>query len=324
LLPWTLHTARADKRSAAARTQRVETALKRDQGEPLPASIPPFARRSRLADDPQSREDDIDLTQEEREAVDERELTSARVLHEVIRRGGDEELDRPALSLMWSGLAGGIAICASVLGQALIESRLPDAPWRPLVASFGYTLGFLIVILGRLQLFTESTLSAVIPVVTHLSLSNFGRLARLWGLVLAFNLLGTLLIAGATEASLIGSPEQRDAMLAVSRKLLEHDWLATVKLGIPAGFLIAAVPWILPAARGQIFWIVLALTYFIGLGGFAHAVAGSCEAWLLAAAGETSFTHAAFGLILPALIGNIIGGTGLFALLAHAQVRQEL
>jgi formate/nitrite transporter FocA (FNT family) len=277
-----------------------------------------------LADDLEARKDDIDLTGDEREAVDENRPTTPRVLHETVRRAGDEELDRPALSLLWSGLAGGIAISASLLGQALIESRLPDTPWRPLVASFGYTLGFLIVILGRLQLFTESTLSAVLPVATHPSLANFGRLLRLWGLVLTFNLLGTFLIAGATEASLMGSPEQRSAMLEVSRKLLDHDWLATLKLGIPAGFLIAAVPWILPAAPRQGFWVVLVLTYFIALGGFAHVVAGSGEAWLLAAAGETTWTHAAFGLILPALIGNIIGGTGLFALLAHAQVRQEL
>jgi formate/nitrite transporter FocA (FNT family) len=164
----------------------------------------------------------------------------------------------------------------------------------------------------------------VIPVATHPSLHNFGRLLRLWALVLGFNLIGTLVIAGATGLSLIGSPEQRDAMLAVSRKLLEHDWLATLKLAIPAGFLIAAVPWILPAAKGQAFWIVLTLTYSIALGGFAHVVAGSGEAWLLAVCGETTFGHAAFGLILPALIGNVIGGTGLFALLAHAQVRQEL
>jgi formate/nitrite transporter FocA (FNT family) len=277
-----------------------------------------------LADDLESRKDDIDLTGEEREAVAKRQPTSARVLHEVIRRHGDEELERPAMSLLWSGLAAGVAISASLLGQALIESRLPETPWRPLVASFGYALGFLIVILGRLQLFTESTLSAVIPVATHPSFANFRRLLRLWGLVLACNLIGTLLIALATEASMIGSPEQHSAMLVVSRKLLEHDWLATLKLGIPAGFLIAAVPWILPAAQGQSFWVVLILTYCIGLGGFSHVVAGSGEAWLLAAAGETSFAHAAFGLILPALVGNIIGGTGLFALLAHAQVRQEL
>jgi formate/nitrite transporter FocA (FNT family) len=284
----------------------------------------PCDKEKPLADDPESRKQDIDLSQEEKSVVVERQPTSARILHEVIRRSGDEELDRPALSLLWSGLAGGVAISASLMAQALIESRLPDAPWRPLVASFGYTLGFLIVILGRLQLFTESTLSAVIPVATHPSLGNLGRMLRLWGLVLAFNLIGTLFIAWATELSLIGSPEQRGAMLEVSRKLLEHDWLATVKLGIPAGFLIAAVPWVLPAAPGQAFWIVFILTYCIALGGFAHVVAGSAEAWLLAAAGEISFARAAFDLILPALIGNIVGGTGLFALLAHAQVRQEL
>ncbi|MDE2403218.1 MAG: formate/nitrite transporter family protein [Sphingomonadales bacterium] len=272
----------------------------------------------------QSRKQDIDLSKEEQAAAAERQPANARVLHEAVRRSGDEELDRPAWSLVWSGLAGGIAISASLLGQALLESRLPDTSWRPLVASLGYTLGFLIVIHGRLQLFTESTLTAVLPVATHPSLRHLGRLARLWTLVLAFNLLGTLLIAAATHLALIGSAEQHQAMLAVSRKLLEHDWLATLKLGIPAGFLIAAVPWVLPTARGQSFWIVLTLTYFIGLGGFAHVVAGSCEAWLLALGGETTMAHAAFGLILPALIGNVIGGTGLFALLAHAQVHNEL
>ena len=79
-----------------------------------------------------------------------------------------------------------------------------------------------------------------------------------------------------------------------------------------------------PSARGQEFWIVLIFTYFIALGHFAHVVAGSGEAWLLAVAGETSFAHALFGIILPTLVGNIVGGTGLFALLAHAQVRAEI
>jgi formate/nitrite transporter FocA (FNT family) len=277
-----------------------------------------------LKDDLQAREDDIDLTAEEEEEADDSQPTSPKTLHEIVRRSGDEELERPALSLLWSGLAAGVAIGASILGQALMESMLPDTPWRPLVASFGYTLGFMVVILGRLQLFTESTLSAVIPVATHPSLTNIGRLLRLWGLVLAFNLIGTLFFAWATDLSLFGAPEQREAMLDLSRKLLEHDWLEILKLGIPAGFLIAAIPWLIPAAQGQTFWIILVFTYAVALGGFTHVVAGSGEAWLLALAGETSFAHAAFGLILPTLIGNVIGGTGLFALLAHAQVRQEL
>ncbi|RDE05735.1 formate/nitrite transporter family protein [Sphingomonas aracearum] len=271
-----------------------------------------------------AREEDIDLSEDQKGEVDEREAASPIVVHEVIRRAGDEELGRPAGSLLASGLVGGAAISVSILGQGTIEHLLPKAGWAPLVASFGYCLGFLIVILGRLQLFTESTLSAVIPVATHFSPGNLGRLLRLWGLVLGANLAGTLLVAALVDNVLIGSAEGREAMLAVSRKLLEHGWTDTLKLGIPAGFLVAAIPWSLPAAQGQQFWVVVALTYLIALGGFTHVVAGSGEAWLLALSGEASWGRATGGMILPALIGNVIGGTGMFALLAHIQVRQEL
>ena len=278
----------------------------------------------KVADELEERERDIDLTREERRAVARRQSVNARVIHEVIRRHGDEEMERPTLSLFWSGIAGGVAISASVIGEASLEELLPDTSWRPAVASLGYTLGFLIVILGRLQLFTESTLSAVIPVATHPSLGNVGRLLRFWVIVLGANLIGTLFIALLNDHLIVTSADHRAAMLEVSRRLLDRDWLETMKMGIPAGFLIAAVPWALPSARGQEFWVVLILTYFIAAGGYAHVVAGSCEAWMLASAGETTFAHALGGIILPALIGNVIGGTGLFALLAHAQVRQEL
>ncbi len=77
--------------------------------------------------------------------------------------------------------------------QSLLEDRLPDTSWRPIVASFGYTIGFLIVILGRMQLFTESTLSATIPVATKPTRLNLLRLARLWSIVFGANMLGTFL-----------------------------------------------------------------------------------------------------------------------------------
>jgi formate-nitrite transporter family protein len=281
-------------------------------------------QRDAMPDELEERERDIALSDEEREAVAKRQSANARVIHEVIRRHGDEEMERPAISLIWSGLAGGVAISASVIGQSLLEEMLPKAPWSPLVTSLGYTLGFLIVILGRLQLFTESTLSAVIPVATHPSLRNMARLLRFWAIVLGANLVGTLFIAFLNGHEIITSARHHAAMLEVSRHLLDRTWLETLKMGIPAGFLIAAVPWALPSARGQEFWIVLVFTYFIALGGFAHVVAGSGEAWLLAIDGDISFARALGGIIAPALIGNIIGGTGLFSLLAHAQVRQEL
>lgn len=269
-------------------------------------------------------EHNVNLSVEEGRQVRKRASIDSYVVHEVIRRQGDDELARPALSLFWSGLAAGVAISASVLGQSLLETALPDTPWRPILSSFGYTVGFLIVILGRMQLFTESTLSATIPVATKPTLSNLLRLTRLWSIVLGANLLGTFLISVLLNANLIGYSEQVDGMIELSRHLLDHNSMETFMGGIPAGFLLAAVAWSLPVGRGQEFWVILFFTYFIALGGFAHVVAGSVEAWLLLLSGEVGLEFAIFGFILPALVGNIVGGTLIFALLAHAQVSTEI
>ncbi len=264
------------------------------------------------------------LTPEETEAVAERRSGSAKVVHEVIRLQGDEELDRPALSLLCSGFAAGVAICASLLAEAFLHQHLPDATWTPLITSLGYTVGFVIVILGNLQLFTENTITVVLPVAVKPSLPNFARLGRLWGLAIVANLSGTLLVAVILAHAPIVSPAQLDAAVAVSAKLLDNDALTTLVRGIPAGFLVASIAWILPNARGSEFWVVVMVTYVVAIGGFSHVVAGSGEAWLLWLTGKASFGWALGGFIGPALAGNIIGGTGLFAVLAHGQVRDEI
>ena len=201
---------------------------------------------------------------------------------------------------------------------------MPDAPWAPLVTSFGYCVGFVIVILGNLQLFTENTITVVLPVAVNPSLRNFRRLARLWGLAIVANLAGTFLVAAMLAHRMIVSADQLDAAVAVSAKLLDNDALTTLLRGIPAGFLVASIAWIMPNARGSEFWVVVIVTYLVAIGGFSHVVAGSGEAWLLWLTGKASFGWALGGFILPALAGNIIGGTGLFAVLAHGQVRDEI
>ena len=85
---------------------------------------------------------------------------------EAISRDGEEELARSALSLWWSALAAGLAISMSVLGKAFFYESLPEAPWRGLVSNLGYAFGFLIVILGRMQLPKSST--GALPLVLGL------------------------------------------------------------------------------------------------------------------------------------------------------------
>lgn len=264
------------------------------------------------------------LSDDEAESVAERRAGSAKVVHEVIRLQGDEELDRPVLSLLFSGFAAGVAISISVVAEALLHLGLPHAAWTKLVSSLGYTVGFVIVIMGNLQLFTENTVTAVLPIATHPTLRNLRRLAKLWAAVFGANVAGTFLIAALISTGIILSPDARQASIDIAAEALAHDGLNILLLGMPAGFLVASIAWILPNARGSEFWVIVMITYVIALGGFSHVVAGSAEAWLLWLVGRASLYHATIGFILPALVGNIIGGTGLFAVLAHGQVRGEI
>src|SRR5438094_6657585 len=88
------------------------------------------------------------LSDREIEEADDRSSTTAKVVHEAIRLEGTEELERPSSSIAWSGLAAGLTISCSMIGEGLLQTHLPDAPWRDLVASFGYSLGFLFVTMG--------------------------------------------------------------------------------------------------------------------------------------------------------------------------------
>lgn len=264
------------------------------------------------------------LSDTEVDAVAQRKAGSAKVVHEVIRLQGDEELDRPWASLLFSAFAAGIAISASIIAEASIAMRLPAAPWRELVVGLGYPVGFVLVILGNLQLFTENTVTAVLPVATHPTARNVGRLLRLWALVFAANMAGTLLVAVLMAYRVVLSAEQLTAAVHLAHTALDHPAAEVLLLGMPAGFLVASIAWILPNARGSEFWVVVLVTYAIAIGGFSHVVAGSGEAWLLVFSGQASLGSAVGGFILPALAGNIVGGTGLFAVLAHGQVRPEI
>ncbi len=129
------------------------------------------------------------LSEEERSQVAEAQRPRPVVIYEIIRTEGENEPTRPFSSLWWSGVAAGISIGFSFVGQAALAAYLPDAVWKPFVTSFGYALGFLIVILARQQLFTENVMTAVLLVVSRLELSWLLSMLRLWGIVLTANMV---------------------------------------------------------------------------------------------------------------------------------------
>ncbi|WP_137044212.1 formate/nitrite transporter family protein [Pseudolabrys sp. FHR47] len=264
------------------------------------------------------------ITDEEVRDVEELSAPRVPVIYEIVRRLGEEEMERPATSLWWSGIAAGLSISFSVLAEAILITHLPDAEWRPLIADLGYSVGFLMVILARQQLFTESTITAVLPVLKNLSPTTIWQMGRLWGIVLAANLAGTLFAALFCAFTPVLSPELYEGMIEVSRSLLKLDVPQMFFAGIASGFLIAAMVWMIPSAESAKFIVVTLMTYLIAAGGFTHIVAGSLEAYLLVINGDWAWWEAIVKFALPVLAGNMVGGTCLFAVLSYAQVKDEI
>lgn len=231
---------------------------------------------------------------------------------EIIRLEGERELQRPLASLWWSGVAAGISFGFSFLSQAALAAGLPQSQWNHILASLGYSVGFIIVILGRQQLFTENVLTAVLPVITRWRVSWFVRMLRLWGIVLAANIVGCFLFACAFALlPMLGGDVTGEMAKLVENLMHNSPWEMFAK-GIGAGWLIASVVWIIASVSSGQFLVIGLLTYLISLLQFTHIVAGTAEVLYGWVAGLLTFYDASVKFFLPTLAGNVFGGTILF------------
>ncbi len=120
------------------------------------------------------------------------------------------------------------------------------------------------------------------------------------------------------------SEQTQSAITDIGRHLMANSPTEMFVKGILAGWLIAALVWMLPSAEGTEIFIITLITYIIALGDFTHIIAGSVEAIYMCLIGEVGFGQAFGGFFIPTLLGNVAGGTVLFALISYVQVREEL
>lgn len=260
------------------------------------------------------------LTEDQRQDAQELTAVAAPVVHEAIFIQGEEELRRPPSALAWSGLAAGLSMGFSFIAEALLQSHLPAAPWRTLIVRLGYPLGYLIVIIGRQQLFTENTLTAVIPYLVKRTSAKLLSVLRLWAVVLAANLAGAHMIAWVLGNTPLFNREIHEAMRQLAVEAANVTFGPALLQGIFAGWLIALVVWLLAATEGANLAIIIIPTYIVGLAGFTHVIAGSVEVLFLVMTGGYSWWTYLASYLLPALIGNVIGGVTFVSVLNHAQV----
>jgi formate/nitrite transporter FocA (FNT family) len=241
-------------------------------------------------------------------------------IYEQVSRNARHELDRSALGLAISGLAGGMTMGLTALSTSIVIAILGPTPAARFVADLLYPIGFIAVILGRAQLFTENTLY---PVALMLAERRHGwRTLRLWSIVLPSNVAGAFLFALLAVKTGALRPEFVTAMTHLG---IEAAGVATAHVfwsGVIGGWIIALVAWLVSGSHsitGSVMLIGL-LTFVVGLGGFAHCIATSGE--ILAAILDHQLAASRyFAWLVPATLGNICGGVLLVTLLEYGQVK---
>lgn len=247
------------------------------------------------------------------------ERPSAEQIYRQVLHSAKDELKRSATSLAISAYAGGIFMGLSAMGTAIALGLLGSSPVAAFCARLFYPLGFIVVILGRAQLFTENTLYPVALVLA--TKKNVGRTARLWAIVLPMNVLGALTFASLASYTHALQPKVLAALVQLGVESTQHPAATVFWSGVMGGWIIALVAWLVSGSHSitgsvMIIWM---LTFVVGLGGFAHCIAASCEVLSAVLRGELGWM--AFPRwFVPAVCGNVCGGVGMVTLLEYGQV----
>ena len=269
-------------------------------------------------------ESDEKLTGKKIELDEDRLPSRAMAIHEHIRQDGEKEMERDAMALLWSAIAAGLSMGASLLAKGIFHVQLEGVPGGFLLENLGYTFGFIIVIMARQQLFTENTVTAVLPVMQNPTLCNFSLLMRLWSVVLLGNIIGTGVAAWAFEHMPIFDEETRDAFVKIGMDVMKNSPVEMFSNAIISGWLIATMVWMFPAAGAAKIVVIILMTWLIALGDTTHIVVGSVEILYLVFNGTLHWSDFFWPFALPTLAGNICGGTFIFALMSHAQIRNDM
>jgi formate/nitrite transporter FocA (FNT family) len=181
------------------------------------------------------------------------------------------------------------------------------------------------VILGRNELFTENTLEPVIPLLHKRDSRTLKQMLRMWGLLIVGNLLGALLFAWLLGRTTMIESSLHPTMQKLAAESTNGGFGEVFYKAIFGGWLIALLTWLLASTTDTIAQLCLiwVTTAPIAAFHFRHSIAGSVEAFYRAITGTAGWGEMFGGFVMPALLGNAIGGVLLVALFNYAQVAEE-
>ena len=243
--------------------------------------------------------------------------------HEVFQRivaAADEEATTGTRELFFSGLAAGFAITVTFL---LYASLTASTGRDPILSALLYPIGFVFIILGGYQLYTENTLPPVVLVLERLA--SLPRLLSIWGTVLAGNFTGGAIGAIVLARTGVLSPAASDAAVYLASKGYETAFWSLFFKAVFAGFIVAGVVWLIYAVRDSVtrFLVVYVAFLTIPYADLFHVVVSFTEVVFLVASAEAGLVDGLSQFVLPVLLGNTLGGVVLVTVVNYFQTAEE-
>ncbi|WP_247729290.1 formate/nitrite transporter family protein [Halovivax limisalsi] len=246
-------------------------------------------------------------------------FSSDEVFQRIIA-AADEEVTESSRELYFSGLAAGFAITITFLLYASVSAQTESA----VVASMLYPLGFVYIIIGGYQLYTENTLPPV--ALTLERLASIPALLRHWGIVLSGNFTGGALGAVVLTWGGVFEPDATRKAIDIARKgAFETGWWSLFFKALFAGLIVAGVVWVGFAATDTISRVLVVYLAFLAipLGNLFHVVVSFTEVLFLVFNQELALLRGLSGFVLPVLLGNTIGGVVLVTVVNYYQTSED-
>lgn len=251
-------------------------------------------------------------------------LTSAKSQGEILKQqisDGLETYDKNPISILLSSLTAGLEIGFSYLLLCTLYYFLNGKVETDTIIkmlSFVYPFGFIMIILGQSILYTEQTSLLTLPVLNRKR--SISSLLRLWGLVIAGNLLGGYLIAFVLVWF---GPQLGIFDLETVEKIAVHvsyyNPFIILVSAVLAGWLMGLLSWLVAASKDTLsrIFIIFMITAILSFAGLHHSIVGNVEvfAGLISSNGITFTDY--FSFITMALLGNALGGFIFVALLKY-------
>ena len=220
---------------------------------------------------------------------------------------GEYKTSKPNKTVFLSAMLAGMFIGLGYVGYLIVNGVMTDAGIAKVVGAAVFPVGLILVLIAGADLFTGNTLISMALFNKKVALKDFVKnLSIVW----LGNLFGALFLVTLIYVSSLFSQEVMDVTMQLAEKKAHLTFLEVCTRGIIANIIVSLCVYMTYAAKDIVGKVVLAFfpIWLFVISGAEHSIANMFVMPLGKLFGaEISWAEIA-GNIIPATIGNVIGG----------------